>query len=325
MESSVHIIYVGGTVDSLAPFLGSLLEQTSLQFRLVLNGCAEQERRTLEQYRRTYPDRIELRTVSDRGILRHGPLLDRLLEAETSDYFCILDSDIFATGPLTMADLVPGPDETATCGCLPVWHGDDDRVAPKDYSILAGRFLRTANGTFVGCTYAAAYRTEPLRRTMEKWGLSFRKYSWRDLPPAVRNELDRRDMRFRFYDTAKVVNILLDDAERSMVYRDLPNLVHLGAQSGPAAQVPGVRRFVREFALARSPAVMRLRWQLQGIGADERHSLVDLSRRRRDAAQIFAPVNDPNGHEPDRPEWLSAEAARALDTVIAPPAKVDLS
>lgn len=325
MSPVVHIIYVRGTVDLLAPFLGTLLHRTTWSFRLVLNGCDDAEKRTLERYGRDFADRIELITIAKGNVLPHGEVLDMLLDAESSEYFCILDSDILAKGSPDLTQLLPAADEAARCSCLPMWHSTNDRELPVGSHIVAGRFLRAADGTFLGCTYAAAYRTEVLRRTLREWNLSLRAYKWDELSGEIQDELRRRGFEHRLFDTAKVANILMQTPDQPMMYVDIPELVHLGAQSGRAAQTPGLRRSLRQLALVRAPWLIAIRLRMAGMTREERQSVLALARRRSHASRLLASLQDGDVSYADAPEWIgSEENFAALQEVLRPRVLEDL-
>lgn len=325
MTTRVNIIYVRDTVARLLPFLDSILHQTTWDLNLVLNGCHERDERILNAVADRFPTRVRLITASSDRVLAHGVVLDRLIRDEPSPYFCIVDSDVFAMGPVELDDLLPQQDQVGRCSCVPIWQRLDDLVMPDGFE-MACNYLRTSRADFLGCSYAAAYRTADLRAVLDRWTISMDLYLWRDLPSHVQAELGRRKVRLRQYDTAKVANILLQDGDASMDYVDLDNLLHLGGQSS-VAQAGGYKNWAvtHRLRLAFSrwmPWVIAGSWRLRGIGRVESDSVADLARRRTQATLFLDSIADGTASFEDAPPWVAdRETFDALCALLATPSR----
>lgn len=321
----VNVIYTGGTVARLAPFLDTLLERTPWDFRLVANGCRADETAHLARRGDRYPGRVELRTVSGGAAIPHGDALDRLVERETAPYFAVMDSDIFATGAPS-ADLVPPDGVGGVCSCLPMWHRPSDAVMPSGYRIMGGRYLRTEHGIPLGCTYAMTYDAAVLRATLDRWDVTLRAYDWRELPKPVRVELSERNVRCDRYDTAKIANLMLHVDGRPVEYVEMPELVHVGAQSGPSApRRPGRSLVRRGRSAVRTSIAFTNRSRARRLMAEAR-STADLRTRRRSAVALVEAIaagDSSAAEQVERAGWLDPRARDELAAVIAPRAASD--
>ena len=75
--------------------LGLIEERNT--FRLVSNSCLPPERRFLEQLSRQ-DIRLSFWAIPAKTRLPHGHALNYVQAMTRGDYFCFMDSDIFATG-----------------------------------------------------------------------------------------------------------------------------------------------------------------------------------------------------------------------------------
>lgn len=317
MSSSprVNIVYVRGTVERLLPFLESLLEHTTWRFTAVSNGCSPEEVGHLQDARRRFPDRIEIRVVSTDIVLSHGEVIEQLLADEPSPYFCCVDSDIFAMRTIGLDELIPAAAEAATCSCRPLWNVERDEVLPEAFEVVSGRFLRTSTGDFLGCTYAFCYRTAELRSTVERWGIPLGRCDWEDLSADAQHELAGRGLRRKTYDTLTVANVLLSSPDRPMVYREIPGLLHLGAQSSLNQHVSTLRRPLRHIAWRWFPWAFRLLWRARGLSDEEAVSEADFARRRGEAVRLADALVAGRARYDDAPEWIGGAAE--FDTLSA--------
>ena len=305
METRVNVIYIAGSVHLLLPFLETLLEHTDWPLRLVMNGCSDRERGLLEAIATEHRDRVELRTESLDVVVQHGEVLDRLSALESGPFFCFVDSDVFAASRTDLSELLPAHGEAACCSCLPIWQRVEEAVAPHGSSVMAGEYLWTADGDSLGCSHLATYRTDQLRGVLEDWGVSFRPYKWDDLPEAVRIEFERHDLRWAEYDTAKVVNLLLQIRGRPVSYRAIPSLVHLGGLSGLMLRSTGVLRRALRSVRRRVPIAGRLVQRGRRLNRVDRRSFADIERRRDELTRLLAAMRVNSARFDEAPEWLT--------------------
>ena len=158
--SRVNIIFVRDTVQTCLPFLRSLIDLTNLPLRLVANGCEPYEEQLLALACEG-SERLDFHSLNSVKTIEHGKALDKLLAIETSEFFTFMDSDIFATAPVSMSDIEPLPGEVASSACLPVWHSEHDARMPVSFQIMGGRYTSSATGHFLGCTYLSGGARSP--------------------------------------------------------------------------------------------------------------------------------------------------------------------
>lgn len=227
----INIIFIKETVLALQPFLNSLLDLANVSFRIISNGCNRDEEKILINLCNNSEKLIFL-SMNSSEVIEHGIVLDHLLNIETTDFFSFMDSDIFATGPISYSDILPAENEVAISTCLPIWHTTADLTMPKTYKIMGGRFIQDTEDRTLGCTYLASYRCLELRELINTMGLSFKHCKQHELPPKVPPILKKIGLDKSIYDTAKVINILLQEQGHKLTQRNIDNLVHIGGFSG---------------------------------------------------------------------------------------------
>jgi len=91
-----HIIYLPGTVQQLRFLVQSLLKWSAqCVFRLVTNGCSATEVRSLQALC-TRDSRLTTAVLPTTKPMLHGEALNYLQAQTQDDYFCFMDSDIYA-------------------------------------------------------------------------------------------------------------------------------------------------------------------------------------------------------------------------------------
>lgn len=219
-----------GFVETSFPFLNTIITKTNLKLRLVSNGCSRIEEKYLKNICKNHKN-LDFYSINAVNTMEHGKVLDHLLAIEISEFFCFMDSDIFATGSVSFKDIKPSSNEIAFTSCLPVGQAICNSILPESFKIAGGLFIYDDRRNYLGCTFLASYRTEPLRKLMQNMKISFRIYTEKDIPDDVRLKLADLKVLKRKYDTAKVVNLMLHYHGYKQSYRQLKNLVHIGAVS----------------------------------------------------------------------------------------------
>ncbi|MEL7148863.1 MAG: glycosyltransferase family A protein, partial [Bacteroidota bacterium] len=162
-EVLINVIYVRGTVDRLLPFLTSLVNHSLCQFRLISNGCLAKEQALLQQYA-DHCERASFFDLKTPNVLPHHDVLMRLLPLEQGPVFAFLDSDILAKGPFLKQLLEASTNHQAVFTGFPLWHERNELKMRREFKILGGRFLHSHHEMLYGFSYAAIYRTAPLRQ-----------------------------------------------------------------------------------------------------------------------------------------------------------------
>ncbi len=300
MTPTFHIVFTPGTVPYLAFFVSSLLDHSECHFRLVSNGCLAPERLMLQKLC-AGSDRLTFLTVPTKGMADHGTILNYLQAINDEDRFCFLDSDLLATGDF-MAEL--GPYLSDTCGLFsagPVWTTFADGILPSEFGLMSGLHHHTDDGTCLGSTFFAAYDHQQLTEVIQSTGIGFQAYNWDELPVDIRRLLSSRGWEKRGYDTAKVLNLILQARGGQLRYVEADTLCHIGGFSFLPAQQGGASNWqhrivdrLMDSPLRRVLAPLRSRWRshvayrdIEGLSEPERQAIIAQRVKQRDPVRRY--------------------------------------
>jgi hypothetical protein len=142
-----------------------------------------------------------------------------------------MDSDILVTGDF------PGP---FACGLShqagffsgsSSWCKAQEQILPASFQNMFGRYHHTEQGTCLGSTYFAIYDNRILNQLIQTTGIDFRHYRWKDIPTQYQAQLAKLRLNKAFYDTGKLINLLLLVQGQSLAYEDLTLIQHIGGLS----------------------------------------------------------------------------------------------
>jgi len=268
MTLTFHIIYMPGIVRYMTLFLFSLLKWSDCSFRLVSNGCSPDELRHLRKLSDS-DSRLELVVLPDNRLTRHGRALSYLWSLERSDYFCFMDSDIFASGEF-LHELVPELSHHAgVFSGSPVWCSDEEQILAERFQRMAGRYNRSDTGVCLGSTYVAMYDNRVLTSLIQSTGIDFRRYRWDGIPEEYQDQIADLGLKKKRYDTSKVLSLLLLAQGRGIIFKEVSSLHHIGGID------TGIAREGDLFEVRADSAQKRL------------HSLWSRMRRRAEQLQQF--------------------------------------
>jgi hypothetical protein len=229
-ELVFNVVWTGTVFDHLEPFVASQLAQGEARFRFVANACPPHQVAALEGFAAAHPDRVvEVLEVSTERMVRHGDALDEVLRTrDDGGWFAFVDPDIAALGPylprfvelLAEADVVTSGKE--------VWSAHN--VHPAEHPGVCGEHFYDHDGYVFGSPHFAIYRRDPLLATTSRWGVGFAD-AGKDLSDAARARLQEVGRSYWIYDTAKLVNILLQADGHRLVHEEHPALLHIGGVS----------------------------------------------------------------------------------------------
>jgi hypothetical protein len=228
MSLEFNIIYTPGTVKPLSLFIPSLLKWSNCTYRLVSNGCLPPERRFLAQLCQDNP-RLTYWAIPTKNALAHGQALNYLHAKSRSEYFCFMDSDIFATGDF-LSQLTPEQYAGIFSGTS-IWTTTEDEILPESFKIMSGMHTRTDKGHCLGSSFFAIYNNQILTQFMQSTGIGFEEFRWHEIPSLFQQQLTAMGLTKESYDTGKVLNLLLLNQGEQMIYLDSPCLCHIGAIS----------------------------------------------------------------------------------------------
>lgn len=229
MKFCINIIFTERTVQHLWIFVESLLRNSKINFRLVLNGCLEYEVEFLRKKIET-SNRLQLLVYSLDKSSPHHEVLNALFSVDPEDhYFCFMDSDIFAVdnffecfiGELVQAD--------ALFSCPPLSSLLVDEIPVTNR--LQGRTFTSQNGFFVGGSYFAIYKRRSVQMIVNEFGVAFERLRWEELDDEIQMLLESKDLKYLVYDTGKVLNILLSICGFNTKFVECAGLIHIGGIS----------------------------------------------------------------------------------------------
>ena len=225
-----HLIYTPHTVALLSRFLPTLLNESDCMFRLIANGCTDQEITHLRNLCQNN-DRLEFLALPTARPLWHGPALNYLQAINDTAYFCFMDSDIFATGPFLPRLTAELAQADACFSCAPIGCTDNDALLTDDDPLVQGILNRTSTGLCLGSTYLAIYAQPALRHFIRTTGIGFEPRYWAEIPAAYQEILLRLGLQRAWHDTGKVLNLLLYEQGQRLAWCEIPTLRHLGGIS----------------------------------------------------------------------------------------------
>jgi hypothetical protein len=226
-ELQFNIIYTPGTVRYLTPFVPTLLRWSDLSFRLVANGCTDEECELLQAICAT-DDRLELLIMPEKRMVPHGETLDFLHERTDADYFCFMDSDILATGPFLddfRADLA---EAEVFSSCLPLWHNLDDITIPSYFDHMHGIHAYAESGLTIACDYFVIYDNKAFTETRAATGVGLTVVGWDNIAPENQRAIKELGQQRKDYDSGKVLTMLMASRGARIRYRQSDNLKHIG-------------------------------------------------------------------------------------------------
>lgn len=235
MPLTFHIIYVPGSVGYLLSFVDSLLQWSEYSFRLVSNGCPEEEQRLMRTYCRSNP-RLEYLALPTVRPAAHRDALNYLQAICTEETFCFMDSDIFACGPFLEKLDVLRTEYSAVFAGAPLWLLPEEQTMPPDVHVAIGEYSRGRTGLPLGGTFFGVYDNRLLSDFIRSTGLGFQICHWSDLPSWLQAWCADREMTGCWFDTGKTLNLGLQYDGHDICVLDSPNLVHLGGLSFVARQ-----------------------------------------------------------------------------------------
>lgn len=228
-ESDVvfNVVWTGTVFRYLIPFVTSQIVQSQARFRFVANGCPPDQVELMQVYADEHPDRVvEVFMASADDMIAHGVALDRVrARRDDGRWFALVDPDIKANGPWVAELLATLGGAVAVTSGTEVW--SDDNLIPEGHVGVPGEAFFSRDGFVFGSPHLAIYDRAALDRTCERWGVGLGS-AGPELREDVTALLATHGHSYLVYDTAKIVNALLQLDGGTLVHRDLDQLVHIG-------------------------------------------------------------------------------------------------
>jgi hypothetical protein len=220
-----NLVWTEGAFEYLGLFTMSLLANSGARFRFVANGCDLGEVDRMERFATHHPGRItDVMIVATGETLRHGDALDEVRDhRDDGAFFCFVDPDILATNPF-LGDFarVLETHDAVTSG-RELWA--DDNVVPEGHLGLNGEYFFRSDGYVYGSPHFAMYDAAALDEVTARWEVGFGSGGGDD---ALRQRLRDAGHDFLFFDTGKVVNILMQEQGHRLHHMEHEQLVHVG-------------------------------------------------------------------------------------------------
>jgi len=225
-----NIVWTGSVFRYLRYFVASQMHHSRARFRFVANGCPDDQIDLMERFAADQPDRIvEVLDVSS-TMVAHGVALDSVRALrDDGEHFCLIDPDIKANAPF-VGDLT----RCLVGGCVAVTSGkevwSDGNVVPEGHPGVPGEFFFDREGFVFGSPHLAIYERSALEETSRKWSIGLGS-AGPELVPEATARVEAMGHHYKVYDTGKLINILLQEGEQSLVHKDVPQLIHIGGLS----------------------------------------------------------------------------------------------
>lgn len=275
MQLTFNIVFTPGTVKYLRLGALTLLRYSPYRYRLVANGLLEDERQLLRRLV-VSSNRFDFHGLDESGVLEHGLVLNHLVGIEESDYFCFIDSDIFAVAEFAtpLESALQTCDVLSSCRCL-LWDPDDVSFG------FVGRSTHAPTGEPLPSTFFSVCRTEVVRRWSQELGIGFQRYRHDEMSPGMREIARRFGWNGELCDTGKLLYLAGLSQGGRFWHREFPALVHIGGISSwiskALARVPDGRAQEAFFLSAGEVEV-------EAMARAQRTEEGDLRFRRRMAA-----------------------------------------
>jgi len=235
-----HIIYTPQSIKYLSYFTYSLCSYLSANFIQVSNNCTLKERASLK-YSAITEDKLRYHCYPTNQMNLHGKVIDYLQAINQDEYFCFMDSDIFALSELPdLKNIMEEEDLSGLFSAMPLWVKKSEYIFRRNFRIMLGTYNQLGDGQCIGSTYFAIYKSKDLKEIIEYYGASFEEASSKHLSVEIQNLLKRIGFNQTFFDTGKVINLLLQHHGYKLRNITLPQLCHIGGtsyettyQSGP--------------------------------------------------------------------------------------------
>lgn len=224
LDLRFNVIFVPGTVKYLRLATESLLRYSPYRYRLVANGLKKAELNLLQSFS-SHSERLSFLAYPTKQPLEHGMLLSLLAARHPGDYFCFLDSDVFATEPFSkeLEELLETYDVVSSCS-HPLW----DPTTPS-YG-FQGRSSHAPTGERLASSFFAVYRADLVKDIMLSSEVGFERYFSETYVPGRARKVARRfGWRGERCDTSKMLCLMALGRGARVTHLELPGLMHIGA------------------------------------------------------------------------------------------------
>jgi hypothetical protein len=227
-----NIIYTPNSIRYLSHFVANLISHLkNEQLWLISNNCSLKERAIIKKLIKKNPS-ANFSSFPTHQTQHHGKVLDYLQAMNQEEYFCFMDSDIFALSELPdLEKMMRDENLTGLFSAMPLWVKKTEYVFKENFKSMVGTFNQSENGQCIGSSYFAIYRSKDLYEIMQYYGVSFEETATVNLPFEIQQKLKIMGFHQSFFDTGKVINLLLAHHGYKLKNIELTQLCHIGGTS----------------------------------------------------------------------------------------------
>jgi len=194
----------------------------------VANGCDSQEIDQLKDIINN-STRTQLLIFPGRKVSEHSIVLNFLqLMDRDREYFCFVDSDIFATNWFLNEFANLDKNSIGVFSGSPIWVKKSEYVFPNNFDVIGGYYHYINNNVCLGATFFSIYNNHVLSKVIKETGIGFQGYLQEDIPKDIYLKLKTSNLLRYSYDTGKLLNIVLQLRGHKITYKDNENLIHIG-------------------------------------------------------------------------------------------------
>jgi len=226
MNLKFYIIYTSESFSKLKLAINSLLNFTQYQYVLVCNGLSSAQANEIEYFSKC-STQLGFIDLPGNVTIPHGTALTHLFNTSDEDYFCFMDSDIFAFSDFTeeLENKIKQFDVVSS-GKPIEWH------EKKSVNGYRGHCSISPSGKNIAMTYFSVYKRNSITSLLEKYAISLERYMRKSqVPLSVQTLLSEKDQHTWKFNTAKLLNILQAYNGYKLHYQEFNGLVHLGGVS----------------------------------------------------------------------------------------------
>jgi formylglycine-generating enzyme required for sulfatase activity len=233
-----------------------------------------------------------------------------------------MDSDILAISDFSDELSSDLNGYTGFFSCFPICFKDEEKTLPESSPGIFGRHHLTKEGICLGGTYLAIYDNQILTQVIQSTGVDFGRYWWSDIPKQCQDALTGMGLKKEWYDTGKVLNLLLVAQGEFLVFKETLSLQHIGGisvisrASRKSHRKRPLSRRLWEKLIDRSAPGMRVRPKRRAKGFPATEAGRMITSRKRIYAHYFARVLQAlfeNRPLPVRPNIGETEIEKRVD------------
>lgn len=306
-----NLVWTGGVYPYLRHFVFSLFDQTEARFRFIANNCTPSSVEQMTALSDATDRVVETVVLDVERMVPHGAALEPILRTrDDGDVFAFIDVDIKALRPFTVDFLRLLEQHDVVTSGVEVW--TDENTLEEGGAGVGGRHFYDHDGFVYGSPHVALYDRDALVETMDRWKVGLHCGNHAEMPARTWTRIEEMGRDKMAYDTAKVVNILLQADGRSLVHEEHDALLHIGGLSHYLA--PPEHDFARDKTSGEFEGEPK--WtRFQGI--ELRHEIARFTAATLKALTTGgAPPAIGAGLEPSTEEKLRIVAAE-LETMVA--------